>query len=88
MPSPAMISVSAAELQWSNPVDLADTAPVNSVNLLIFGTAEGAITIMAASIPILRALIQPQVHQPREFVDENNYIDTPKDKIRSVEAKA
>lgn len=30
---------------------------VDSVNLLIFGTAESAVTIIAVSIPILRALL-------------------------------
>jgi len=38
---------------------------VTTVNLFIFGTAEGAITIMAASIPILRALFHRDAHRNR-----------------------
>jgi hypothetical protein len=36
------------------------TDAVTMVSLYIVGTAEGAITIMAASIPILRALFHKQ----------------------------
>ncbi|CAI4214971.1 unnamed protein product [Parascedosporium putredinis] len=41
--------------------------PIDSVQLVIFGIAESATTIIAASIPVLRALIgegKPQHHQP------------------------
>jgi len=47
---------------------------VSSVSLLIFGTAEGAITIMAASIPILRALLQhmrQRSSRPRTVVNHD-----------------
>lgn len=52
-------------------------ATVSSVNLLIFGTAEGAITIVAASIPILRALLQraPRRRRRRAQVQENEITD-------------
>ncbi|KIH91227.1 hypothetical protein SPBR_01856 [Sporothrix brasiliensis 5110] len=36
---------------------------ITTVNLFIFGTAEGAITIMAASIPIVRALLYSDARQ-------------------------
>jgi len=38
---------------------------VTTVNLFIFGTAEGAVTIMAASIPILRALFSREAYRNR-----------------------
>jgi len=43
------------------------------VSLFIFGTAEGAITIMAASMPILRALLQSgagPLRRPPSLADE------------------
>ncbi|SPQ24539.1 28b4345e-900c-4955-962b-fcb257d3ae2b [Thermothielavioides terrestris] len=43
----------------------------DSVNLLIFGSAESAITIIAASIPILRGLLYVSKKQPRpQFFQE------------------
>ena len=46
--------------------------PVSMVSLFIFATAEGAITTMAASIPILRALFHRNARpttppQPSQF---------------------
>jgi hypothetical protein len=35
------------------------------VNLFILGTAEGAVTIMAASIPIFRALFSREANRDR-----------------------
>lgn len=53
------------------------------MNLFIFGTAEGAITIMAASIPILRALFQrearPRPAQPHESGEEQLSVSSPLD---------
>lgn len=42
-----------------------DPLLVDSVNLLIYGTAESAITIIAVSIPILRALLYRRTMKPR-----------------------
>lgn len=42
------------------------TRAVDSVELLIYGTAESASTIMAVSIPMLRALLHtPKTKSPR-----------------------
>jgi hypothetical protein len=44
--------------------------PATTVDLFIFGTAEPATTIMAASIPILRALIRRDTQpKPAQFIE-------------------
>jgi hypothetical protein len=53
---------------------LTDYLKATVVELLIFGTAEPATAIMAASIPILRVLIQRNPSsKPSEFVDLGNH---------------
>lgn len=54
-----------------------DTAQADSVNLLIFGTAESAVTIIAVSIPVLRALLYITPPKPR-FIQQF-YEETPRD---------
>jgi hypothetical protein len=60
---------------------------VDSVNLLIFGTAESAVTIIAVSIPILRALLYVSGTAPKppstfflgESVPSSDSLSVPKD---------
>lgn len=54
-----------------------DITEADSVNLLIFGTAESAVTIIAVSIPILRALLHITPPKPRLF--QHLYDETPRD---------
>ena len=64
------------------------TVVVYAVNLLIFGTAEGAITIMAASIPILRALLQPaRTLHPERDLDNYITVDLPEEPLVTDEPK-
>lgn len=51
-----------------------DHVLVNSVNLLIFGTAESAITVVAASIPVLRILIRDTHSPPTGFMHESRWM--------------
>lgn len=53
-----------------------DIVVADSVNLLIFGTAESAVTIIAVSIPILRALLYITPPKPR-FIRQL-YEETPR----------
>jgi hypothetical protein len=57
-----------------------DTTAADSVHLLIFGTAESAVTIIAVSIPILRALLYITPPKPR-FIQEL-YEETPRDETQ------
>ena len=56
--------------------------------MLIFGTAEGAITIMAASIPILRALLQPaRTLHPTRDLDNYITVDLPEEPQLNEDSK-
>lgn len=54
--------------------------PVDSVNLLIFGAAESAVTIIAVSIPILRALLYISSTPPKpRFYNQPGWEERPSD---------
>ncbi|SPO07115.1 uncharacterized protein DNG_09809 [Cephalotrichum gorgonifer] len=68
--------------------DLRGTQPVDSVQLVIFGIAEGASTIIAASIPVLRALIREGKPPTSPPPVELESIDTDKIPLRRQESTA
>ena len=54
-----------------------NTPPADSVSLLIFGIAESAVTIIAVSIPVLRALLHVKTTPPKPRFYQGPYEERP-----------